>query len=116
MGYRIIMAKKKVIIDLPKEPKKRQPGYYELYLGSKLVGTNLTAEDFCSKYFINLDKNLNKDTNLEALLDKYESIWKSGGTARYIDSWGHKWNQGVTRPKLLEYLKSKQNNLIDKIE
>lgn len=100
--------KKKETVPLPREPK-RQPGYFELYLGGKCVGTRLTYEDFYPRYFINLDKNLNKDSDLEQLLAKYESIWKTKGKVQYIDSWGHRWNQGPSRSKLLNYLSNVQN-------
>lgn len=97
------MAKKKQVVSLPREPK-RQAGYYELYLGGKCVGTRLTLEDFLPKYFTNLDKNLTKDSNLEDLLDKYEKIWTTKGEVYYIDSWSHRWKQGPSRTKLLNYL------------
>lgn len=95
--------KKKDKVSLPREPK-RQPGYYELYFGEKLVGTKLTLEDFLPKYFVNLEKNLTEDTDLEQLLVKYEKIWKTKGKVYYIDSWGHRWNQGPSKAKLLNYL------------
>lgn len=95
--------KKKETVILPREPK-RQPGYFELYFDKKLVGTRLTLEDFLPKYFVNLDKNLKEDTDLEELIKKYEKIWSCKGKIYYIDSWGHKWNQGPSKTKLLNYL------------
>ena len=98
------MAKKKQEkVSLPREPK-RQPGYWELYFGGKLVGTRLTLEELLPKYFVNLDKNLDSDTDLEELVSKYEKIWSTKGKIYYIDSWSHRWNQGPSKTKLLNYL------------
>lgn len=108
-----IVKKKKETTPLPREPK-RQPGYFVLYLGGKCVGNRLTLEDFLPRYFINLDKNLNADTDLEELLTKYENIWKTKGKVEYIDSWGHKWNQGPSKSKLLGYLSDVQNSRFPK--
>lgn len=105
------MAKKKrETITLPREPK-RQAGYFVLYFGGKCVGNRLTLEEFLPKYFINLEKNLTKDSNLEELLTKYEKIWNAKGKVNYVDSWGHIWNQGPSKSKLLNYLSEKYNEL-----
>lgn len=95
--------KKKELVVLPRQ-MKRQPGYFILYFGGKCVGSRLTLEDLLPKYFINLEKNLDSSTDLEQLLKKYEITWKTKGKIEYIDSWGHRWEQGPSKSKLLDYL------------
>ena len=90
-----------------REPK-RQPGYFEIHIGEKKISP-LTKLEFLDKYFINLENNLKKDTDLEKLIKQYEIVWKKKGKIQYIDSWGHKWDQGVSKNVMLDYLKSKQN-------
>lgn len=89
--------------------KKRQPGYFIITIKGK-QSSHLTKEELLEKYFINLDKNLNKDTDLEKLIKQYEVTWKKLGTIQYIDSWGHKWDQGVSHKAMLEYLQRNQND------
>lgn len=89
---------------------KRQPGYFKIQLGEKEYSP-LTKEEFLDRYFIKLDKNLNKDTDLNKLLKQYESVWKKLGHIYYIDSWGHLWEQGPSDRVMLEYLQNKQNEI-----
>ena len=96
-----------------REPK-RQPGYFELEFNGKTV-SHLSKQDFLDKYFIGLEKNLKEDTDLEKLIKQYESVWKKSGKVRYIDSWGHIWDQGVSHKVMLDYLTNKQNELTNKI-
>ena len=103
-------VKKKV--NIPKETKKRQPGYFKIIIGEKVISP-LTKEEFLDKYFVNLDKNLKKDTDLDKLIKQYELVWRKKGKIQYIDSWGHKWDQGVSYKVQLEYLKSKQDEITE---
>ena len=87
---------------------KRQPGYFVIVIGDKKI-SNLTTNEFLEKYFVNLDKNLKEDSDLEKLIKQYELVWSKKGKIYYIDSWGHKWEQGASKSKMIDYLKSKQN-------
>lgn len=91
---------------------KRQPGYFILTIKNKQI-SNLSKQELLEKYFINLDKNLKKDTDLEMLIKQYEKTWKKLGKVQYIDSWGHKWEQGVSHNAMLEYLQNKQQNVTE---
>ena len=93
---------------------KRQPGYFKIIIGEKTISP-LTKEEFLDKYFINLDKNLNKDTDLNKLIKQYESVWKKKGKIQYVDSWGHKWDQGPSNKVMLSYLEKKQNEITTQI-
>lgn len=92
---------------MPKR-KERKSGYFEIIIKNKKI-SNLTKDEVLDKYFINLDKNLKKDTDLEKLIKQYEESWKKLGRVQYIDSWGHLWNQGVSHSYMLRYLQEKQN-------
>jgi len=94
-----------------REPKRR-PGFFVIVINGKKI-SNLNTNDFLEKYFVGLNKNLKKDTDLEKLIAAYESIWKKKGRIFYIDSWGHKWEQGASKRKMLEYLTNKQNELTE---
>ena len=104
-------TKKKESIKI-REPK-RQPGYFQLYWDGKCVGQHLTLEEFLPKYFNKLKDNLAREPDLEKLIKQYEYIWKKKGKVIYIDSWGHKWNQGPSHTKLLNYL---QNELSKQVQ
>lgn len=104
------MAKKQPVI----REAKRQPGYFEITVKGK-TASHLTKQDFLDKYFINLDKNLKEDTDLEVLIKQYEKVWEKYGKIQYIDSWGHKWDQGVSHKVMLEYLQNKQNEITKSI-
>ena len=97
-----------------KETKKRKPGYFEIHIGEKKLSP-LTLSEFLDKYFVNLDKNLNKETDLEKLIKQYELVWNKKGKIYYIDSWGHRWEQGASKSKMLNYLESKQNDITKEI-
>ena len=99
-------------ISIPKESKKRQPGYFKIIIGEKSISP-LTKQELLEKYFVNLEKNLNKDTDLDKLIKQYELVWKKKGTIQYVDSWGHKWDQGVSHKVMLEYLKNKQDEITE---
>ena len=101
------ISKKKVTTI--REPK-RQPGFFEIYIGEKKISP-LTKSEFLDKYFVNLKNNLKKDTDLEKLIKQYEVVWKKKGKIFYIDSWGHRWEQGASNQVMLDYLKSKQDEI-----
>ena len=95
---------------------KRKPGYFVIVIGNKKI-SNLTTDEFLEKYFVNLDKNLKEDTDLEKLIKQYELVWSKKGKIYYIDSWGHTWEQGASKTKMIDYLckfqkalKSEDNN------
>lgn len=83
--------------------------------GKKIEKSNCSMQDVFETYFINLDKQLNKDITGEELFNKYQKYYKSKGVKIYIqysDSWGHLWKGKVAFPKkewFLDYLNKRIN-------
>ena len=95
---------------MPRE--KRQPGYFVIVIGDKKI-SHLNTNELLDKYFVNLNANLKKDTDLEKLIKQYEAVWSKKGKIYYIDSCGHVWKQGASKNKMINYLKNKQNEITD---
>ena len=105
------MPKKKVTTPRIRT-EKRKPGFFEIHIGDKKISP-LTKSELLDKFFININKNLKKDSDLELLIRQYEYVWKKKGKIIYVDSWGHKWEQGASKQVMLDYLKKKQNEITD---
>ncbi len=97
--------------------KKREPGFFKLTIkkGDTIIFNNnkLDKLSFYKIYFKDLETNIknHQDWKAEDFLNAYKNLWsKFTILSRYVDSYGHLWNNTMPPDKwLIQYLNESIN-------
>ena len=88
---------------------KREPGYFSLLIikdGTRIFEKHkLNKEDFYKIYFRNLKENIEKhpDYTVDKLLESYKTLWsKFEIHSKYIDSYGHLWDNTMPSDNMMK--------------